>query len=138
MAEKISIILSDGSVDKLMVAATLASGAAVMEKEVLLFLTMGGLLAFRRGDWKTNSAISPDLSPVADAMRQGLKGDDKGALWLSTLRSAKEVGNLDIVACSQTMDMFGIKKDDLEPVVDSVGGVATYYSKAEEGQTIFI
>ena len=47
--EKFSIVLFSGTVDKLVAAVTLATGAAVMGKEVNIFLTYWGVVAFRKG-----------------------------------------------------------------------------------------
>jgi peroxiredoxin family protein len=38
-----------------------------------------------------------------------------------------------------TMELFGMKLDDLEPVVSDVVGVATFVERAKEGKmTLFI
>lgn len=45
--ERFSIVLFSGTVDKILAATTLTSGAAAMGKKVTLFLTFWGLMAFR-------------------------------------------------------------------------------------------
>lgn len=37
-----------------------------------------------------------------------------------------------------TMELFDMKLDDLEPIVDDVTGVATFVERAKEGTTLFI
>jgi peroxiredoxin family protein len=58
--------------------------------------------------------------------------------WADTLRVAKEVGEVDIQACSQSMDVLKLKQSDLDPLVDGVEGVAAFYINAGEGQILFI
>jgi peroxiredoxin family protein len=63
----------------------------------------------------------------------------KAPSWMENLLSAREVGSVKIYACSMTMELFGIKLSDLEPIVDEVTGVATFVERANEGRiTLFI
>jgi peroxiredoxin family protein len=52
--------------------------------------------------------------------------------WLDTIRAAREIGNVKVYACSMTMELFGMQKEDLEDVVDDVIGVATFIDKAKD------
>ncbi len=55
MADRMSIIVFSGTVDKLMAASILATGGAAMGMEVEVFLTFWGLDAFRKDGYKTNT-----------------------------------------------------------------------------------
>jgi peroxiredoxin family protein len=137
MSEKLSIVLFSGTVDKLMAATILATGAAAMGKEVNLFLTFWGLMAFRKEDWKTNQKLSADFAEygpmVAAAMQQ-----HQVPSWRQTLEEAMDVGTVNIYACGMTMDLYGLKLEDLEPLVTDIIGVAGFVGMAEDGQTLFI
>ena len=135
--EKFSIILFSGTVDKLMAATILATGAAAMEKEVTIFLTFWGLMAFRKNDWKTNSRFSKDFEDYREPAMEMMQAK-KVQPWMQTLNEAMEMGNLKIKACGMTMDLFNIKLSDLEPVVSEVTGVASFIKESEGGQVIFI
>lgn len=63
--DKFSIVLFSGTVDKIMAAVTMASGAAAMQKDVTIFLTFWGLIGFRKDDWKTNRRFSKDFEDYA-------------------------------------------------------------------------
>jgi peroxiredoxin family protein len=54
--------------------------------------------------------------------------------WLDTLRSAREIGNVRIFACSATMELFSMKLEDLEDVVDEVTGVASFVDRAKDSK----
>ncbi len=59
--------------------------------------------------------------------------------WMENFRDAKEVGTVKIYACSMTMELFGMKLEDFEPIVDEVTGVATFVERAKAGRiTLFI
>ena len=45
------------------------------------------------------------------------------APWAETLRQAKELGGVDIEACSLSMDLLHLDQADLDPLVDGVEGV---------------
>lgn len=135
--EKFSIVLFSGTVDKLMAAAILSSGAVAMGKDVTLFLTNWGIVAFRKDDWKTNRRISKDYEDYAPVMFEMFQAK-KVQPWMETLKTAMELGNLKIVACGMTMDLFDLKLEDLEPIVSEVSGVASFIGDSEGGTTLFI
>jgi 23S rRNA (adenine2503-C2)-methyltransferase len=62
-----------------------------------------------------------------------------GALpWLDTFRQAKEIGEMSIRACSGSLDTLGLDATDLDPIVDSAGGIASFLMAAEGSQILFI
>jgi peroxiredoxin family protein len=138
MADRMSIIVFSGTVDKLMAASILTTGAAAMGMEVELFLTTWGLLAFRKDAYKMNTRVSKDFEDYAPVMMEQMAAK-KVPSWMENLKSAKEIGDVKIYACSMTMELLDVKLDDLEPIVDEVTGVATFAERAKEGRiTLFI
>lgn len=138
MQERMSIIVFSGTVDKLMAASILATGGAAMGMEVELFLTTWGLEAFRKDNYKTNMRISKDFEDYGPIMIEQMKAK-KVPSWMDTLKDAKEIGELKVYACSMTMELYGMKLEDLEPIVEEVTGVATFVERAKEGRiTLFI
>jgi peroxiredoxin family protein len=138
MQERMSLIVFSGTVDKLMAASILATGAAAMGMEVELFLTTWGLEAFRKGNYKTNTRISKEYEDYGPVMMQQMM-TKKVPSWMENLKGAKEIGDVKVFACSMTMELFDMKLDDLEPIVDDVTGVASFVERAKESQvTLFI
>ncbi|CAI9084624.1 peroxiredoxin [Candidatus Methylacidiphilum fumarolicum] len=137
MEDKISIILFSGTVDKLLAVATIASGAAAMQKKVQIFVTFYGLLAFRKDAWKTNRRLSKDFEDFATEAMKAME-EKKVPSWLDTLKVAMEIGDVQVHACGLTMDLLAIKLEDLEPVVSDVVGVGTFVENASGGQILFI
>ena len=127
------MIVFSGEMDKLLPVGILASGAVAMGHEVRIFLTFWGLMAFKK-DAFFQMPVSPAFA--------GMVGDLAGMLKerhipsvIEQLRIAKELGDVEIVACGMTMDLFGLKLEDLEDIVDKVAGVGEVIETAKEGHT---
>ena len=138
MEDRMSIIVFSGTVDKLMAASILATGGAAMGMEVEIFLTFWALEAFRKDAYKTNTKISKDFEEYGPVMMEQMMAK-KVPSWMDNLKGAMEVGDVKILACSMTMELFDMKLSDLEPIVTEVTGVATFVERAKEGRvTLFI
>jgi len=137
MDETISIVLFSGTDDKLAAAAVLAAGGAALGRPVKIFLQFWGLNAFRADGIMADHGLAPE---AGEAGRAAVDAAAKAgqATWIETLRMAKELGEVDIQACSASMDLLKLKQADLDPMVDGVEGVAAFYINAGEGQIIFI
>jgi peroxiredoxin family protein len=134
MANRMSIVLFSGTVDKLMAASILATGGAAMGMDVEIFLTTWGLMAFRKDDYKSNSRVSADFEDYRSVMMEQMAAKH-APTWMENLKGAKEIGNVRVIACSMTMELFGLKVTDLEDMVDEVTGVATFVEQARDSST---
>jgi peroxiredoxin family protein len=137
MDETFSIVLFSGTDDKLQAAAVLAAGAAALGKPVRIFLQYWALDAFRKGRIDADHGLVPEAGAAGkaayDEAREAGKGD-----WVSTLRAAKELGDVDVQACSLSMEVLKLQQSDLDPLVDGIQGVAAFFINAGEGQVVFI
>lgn len=148
---KKTIILFSGDFDKVMAAFIIANGAAAMGDDVTIFFTFWGLNILRktersRSDGKSSlqrmfGAMMPKgtrrlgLSKMnfagagAPLMKKVMK--DQNAMSLEDLiASAREQG-VKFVACTLSMDILGIKEDELLDGVE-LAGVAAYLGEADE------
>jgi peroxiredoxin family protein len=137
MADKLACVLFSGTADRLQAAATLASGAAAMGVETHLFLTYWGVNAFRPAVMAETPPISADYGDMGEMVAK-LMAEKQVPPWQEVLATAKEVGDVRIHACAATMDLFDLTKDDLDPMVDDVIGVASFVGLAEGAQLLFI
>jgi peroxiredoxin family protein len=137
MDETVSIVLFSGTDDKLQAAAVLAAGGAAMGRPVKIFLQYWGLRAFRADQITADHGLAPE---AGEAGRAAVDAAAKAgqASWVETLRAAKELGEVDIQACSASMEILKLKQSDLDPLVDGIEGVAAFYINAGEGQIVFI
>ena len=137
MDETISIVLFSGTDDKLVAAAVLAAGGAALGRPVKIFLQYWGLEAFRADRIMSDHGLVPEAGAAGRAAVDAAAKAGQ-AHWAETLRMAKELGEVDIQACSASMDLLKLKQADLDPMVDGVEGVAAFYINAGEGQIVFI
>ena len=137
MNEPLNLVLFSGTDDKLQAAAVLVAGAAALGKPVNVFLQYWALDAFRADRIAADHGLAPEAGPAGRAAVAGLRAAGQ-ASWAETLRQAKELGGVDIEACSLSMDLLHLEPADLDPLVDGVEGVTAFYLSAGEGQVVFI
>jgi len=137
MGEPLNVVLFSGTDDKLQAAAVLTAGAAALGKPVNLFLQYWALDAFRADRIEQDHGLAPEAGAEGRVAVDGLRAAGQ-ASWAETLRQAKELGGVDIEACSLSMDLLHLTPADLDPLVDGVEGVTAFYLNAGEGQVVFI
>jgi peroxiredoxin family protein len=137
MDEPLNLVLFSGTDDKLQAAAVLAAGASALGKPVNVFLQYWALDAFRRDRIGRDHGLAPEAGPEGRRHVDHLRHAGQVS-WAETLRQAKDLGAVDIQACSLSMDLLAIDAADLDPLVDGVEGVTAFYLNAGEGQVVFI
>ena len=131
----LSIIAFSGTVDRLYPVAVLASGAVAMDMRVDIFLTFWGLLAMRREAPGFETLVSQDYGPEGERFLK--LGAEVGLpTWKALLAQAKELGDVHVKACGMTMDLFGIKLEDLDAMVEDVAGAGEFVDQAKDGTTL--
>ena len=145
-----TIIVFSGDLDRVLASFIIANGAAAMGRPVTMFFTFWGLNVLRKG-----SKVKVKKSFI-EAMFGGMMPRGTGKLTLSKLNMAgmgtammkmvmkkKNVDSLEtliakamkagvkIVACTMSMDIMGIKEEELIDGVE-LGGVGAYLGDAEE------
>lgn len=137
MDESMNLVLFSGTDDKLQAAAVLTAGAAALGKPVNVFLQYWALDAFRRDRIHGDHGLAPEAGVEGRGHVDALRTAGQ-ASWAETLRQAKDLGGVDIQACSLSMDLLGLDEGDLDPLVDGVEGVTSFYLNAGHGQMVFI
>lgn len=146
---KTLIVFSD-DLDKALASFVIANGAASTGKKVTMFFTFWGLNVIKK---RQKPAVSKDMF---GRMFGWMLPSHSGRLKLSKLNmggagsrmmrmimqrkriesleslmaSAREAG-VEMIACTMSMDVMGIARDELLDGV-TLGGVATYLERAEE------
>jgi peroxiredoxin family protein len=135
--QKLSIIVSKGSLDMAYPAFMLANAGAAMGMEVHVFFTFWGMAVINKKQ-EANLQLGPDASP---GMTTPIVKDVLKKLKIPTIpemiAGARDMG-VHLHACSTTMEMMGMKKEDLIPEVEDIVGASTFLQLSENGQTLFI
>jgi peroxiredoxin family protein len=149
--EKVSIVISKGSLDGIYPGLIMANGARMEGIEADVFFTFFGLDAIRKDRL--------EKIKVATVGNPGLHmptviGAIPGFSWLVTQMMKRQMERIDIppipefielvgdsgahlFACKATVDMFGLTIDDFVPQVEEIISVSEFYEKAARGQIIF-
>ena len=132
-SETFAVVLFSGTDDKLQAAATLTVGAAVMGRPVEVFLQYWALDAFRADRITKDHGVAPEAGADGAA---ALAAHD-GLHWGELFRQAAEVGEVHIHACADSMELLHITQEDLDPLVEGIWGVASFFAVAD-GPVTFI
>ena len=133
----LAIVLFSGTDDKLNAAAVMAAGAAALGRPVHIFLQYWGLDAFRADRIEHDHGLAAEAGVEGRAAVDALRAAGQ-APWYETLAMAKELGGVEIQACSLSMDLLRISEADLAPLVDGAEGVTAFYLAVGDGQILFI
>ena len=125
MSNRISIMVVSGTIERLQMAAMVASVGAVSGNEVTVFLSMNALPFFRKG--------ASDAAPAEGEMGK-LLVEKKAPPFKQLFENAVELGDAKIYPCSMAMDIFGYDKDDIEPYLGEPLGLTKFLDDAREGQ----
>jgi peroxiredoxin family protein len=137
MEEPLNLVLFSGTDDKLQAAAVLTAGAAALGKPVNVFLQYWALDAFRRDHIDRDHGLAPEAGTEGRAHVDHLRTAGQAG-WPEVLRQAKDLGGVDIQACSLSMDLLELSESDLDPLVDGVEGITAFYLNAGQGHMVFI
>lgn len=145
-----TIIVFSGDLDKVLASFIIANGAAAMGRPVTMFFTFWGLTALRkekkqpvkkslmesmfgamlpRGSKKLKLS-KMNMGGMGTAMMKKIMNDKSVDSLEALIQKAMQAG-VKIVACTMSMDVMGIKKEELIDGVE-LGGVGTYLGDAEE------
>jgi len=156
--EKLSLIVFSGSLDRLIAAFVLATGAAAMGMEVSMFFTFWGTAALRREQvhvkktllermfgWMLPKGVKKlplsqmNMAGGGPAMIRYVMKKNGVASVEEMIELSKELG-VELNVCTMSMDLLGMKPDEL---IDYPGrtfcGVAKFLETAAPGKiTMFL
>lgn len=139
MADKTTIIVQSGDMDKLYSALIVSNGSLAMGMEVSLYFTFWGLLRLKKGGLEKGSLSKMNFLGLGKKMMLGRMNKNNVASLERLMADFKELGGK-IIACEMTMDIMGLKREDLiEDIIDDYGAVGTYIQEARHSAiTLFI
>jgi peroxiredoxin family protein len=149
--EKVSIVVSKGSLEGIYPALIMANGARMEGIEADLFFTFFGLDAIRN-DRHAKINVATVGNPGMHL--PSLIGILPGFSWLATKMMGRQMEKLDIppipefielihdsgggiYACHATVEMFGLTEADFVPQLDGILTVGEFYDRSAGAQIIF-
>jgi len=134
--KKLAIIVHSGTLDKLYCAFILGSTATSMDIEAHLYFTFWGLTMLKKGALE-KAGLPTTYKHMEEQLKKKL-GEMNYPTPYDLLKRMKASGLLKIYACSPTMEMFGVKKEDLIPEVDQIAGAAAFLDLAADADTTLL
>ncbi len=155
--EKVSIIISRGSLEGVYPGLIMANGARMEGIDVTVFFTFFGLDAVidkRMDNLSVATVGNPAMRMPGGLKMPTLLGAIPGMSAFATYMMKKEMEKIDIppvrefiemisdtgaeiFACKATVDMFHLTKDDFCPQVNEIITVGEFYEKSQGASIIF-
>jgi peroxiredoxin family protein len=151
-----TLVVFSGELDRVLASLVIATGAAAMGLEVSMCFTFWGLSVLKRSRRlrrkdvmaRALAMLTPAGLGALGVSKMNLAGLGAGALRrrmrATGVASPEELfalareSGVRLVACSMSMDLMGIERDELLDGVE-VGGVATYLADASDSRvTLFV
>ena len=146
-AKRLAIIATHGTLDMAYPPFILSTAAVAMEMEAAIFFTFYGLEILKKGKidrlkvspvanpampMKIPNIIAmlPGMTPLATRMMNSWMRKAKVPKLSELLATAQEMG-VRLIGCQMTMDVMGIKKEDLIDGIE-IGGAATFLEFASQ------
>jgi peroxiredoxin family protein len=139
MAERTTIILHSGEMDKVFSALIIGNGALSMGMEATIYFTFWGLQRLKKGGLGKGKLSKMNMLGLGKSMVEGRMAKAGVASLDQMMKDYKELGGR-IIACEMTMEVMGVRKEDLETgLIDEFGAVGTYVNEAKDSKiTLFI
>jgi peroxiredoxin family protein len=156
--DKLSLIVFSGSLDRLLAAFILATGAAAMGMQVSMFFTFWGTSALRREAVQVKKSLIErvfgwmlprgtkrlplsqlNMGGVGPAMIRHLMKKNGAASLEEMLELSKELG-VQLNVCTMSMELLGLKPEELVDYPErGFCGVAKFLETASPGKiTMFV
>lgn len=149
--KKTTIVLFSGDYDKAMAAYIIANGAAAYDHDVTIFHTFWGLNALRKEEnisvkkgfmEKMFGKLMPrgsgkmglskmNFGGIGPKMIKGIM-KKHNAVPLPQLVEMAQEQDIKLIACTMTMDLLGLQKEELLDGIE-YAGVGAYIGDAEDG-----
>jgi peroxiredoxin family protein len=137
--QRVAIVLHSGDMDKVFSALIISNGALAMGMEASIYCTFWGLQRLTKGGLDKGPLSKMHFLGLGKWMvKQRMKKANAASLE-RLLQDFKDLGGK-IIACEMTMEIMGIRRQDLrEDLIDEYGAVGTYIQEARNSQiTLFI
>lgn len=142
-----TMVVFSGDLDKALASMIIASGAAAYGKKVTIFFTFWGLSILKKQKVKKSGLAKLfDIMLPSKANNLPLSQMNMGGMGASMIKYIMKQKNVDslpdmieqahqlgvkFVACTMSMDLMGIEKEELFDFVE-YGGVATFIGDSEQ------
>ncbi len=135
--ERLCIFLHSGSYDRVYQAMSITNVVLAMGGEAHLFFSYGALKRLVKGNTDAVE-IEGEAAPFKDDIEKNLRRGTLDSIS-EMLDVAKRFGKLKVYACTASMAVLNITRDELVDAVDSSMGLVAFLSLVKDAdQTLYI
>jgi peroxiredoxin family protein len=136
MAETINFIVKDKSFEKFAMMAILGSTGDAMDIKMNFFFTFWGLELLKQGKKpKVAGMPFPMKGMGAKIFTKRMKKFGIEDPW-GLIKDGVESGNLSLYPCQMTMDLMGIKREQMLSYTEDPVGAATFLEMCDGGRIV--
>jgi peroxiredoxin family protein len=137
--EKVTLVVHSGDFDKMYSAFIIGNGALAVGMDVSMYFTFWGLSRLKKGKLASGPLSKMNMLGLGKLMVKNRMKKQNVRSLDDLAQDFKELGGK-IFACDMTMDIMGIKAEDLhQELIEQYCGVGTYIREARESTvTLFI
>lgn len=135
MAKGLGIIMYSGEAEKFVPLGVLTQTAANLGVPVRIFVTGFAMLYFLKN--KPEPRFSKEFEDFVPKIHEGMQRI-KAPSWYDMLKEAKETGDVKVYICSLMAQVAGVKKEDVDPIVDDIVGATFFFQETGDYEIIFI
>lgn len=133
---KINFIVKDNSFEKFMMMVILGTTGSAMDMEMNFFFTFWGLeLLKKKKKPKVAGMPFPMKGMAAKMFKKRLKKFGLEDPW-ELIKEAIDDGKLKLFPCKMTMDLMGIKLEDMWEFVEEPIGAAGFLEMGEDAKIV--
>ncbi|HTX61484.1 MAG TPA: DsrE/DsrF/DrsH-like family protein [Methanobacterium sp.] len=134
MTDKATIIVHSGDMDKIYSALIIGNGALAMGLEASLYFTFWGLERLKKDGLEKGPLSKMNMGGLGRSMIKSRMKKANVASLERLIKDYRELGGK-IIACEMTMEIMGVKKEDLnQELIDEYGAIGTYIHEARESK----
>jgi len=139
MADKATIVVHSGDYDKIYSALIIGTGALANGLDVSLYFTFFGLQRLKKDGLEGGPLSKMHMLGLGKWMIRSRMRKANVAKLEQLMSDFRDLGGR-VIACEMTMEIMGVKKDDLRTDwIDDYGAVGTYVEEAKNSKiTLFI
>ncbi|MBU7015761.1 MAG: DsrE/DsrF/DrsH-like family protein [Theionarchaea archaeon] len=139
MMNKATIVVHSGDLDKVYSALIIGNGALAMGMDVSLYFTFWGLMRLKKGELETGSLSRMNFLGLGRWMVKRKMRQANVRTLEGLMQDFIDLGGK-VFACDMTMEIMGIRKEDLrQDLISEYCAVGTYVKEARESEiTLFI
>lgn len=128
--KRVAIVCHSGTLDKVYPVLMLASAGGASDMEVDIFFTFWGLNFLKKKGLK-KAKLPGIMRPFTPMMKWKIRKTGIASLP-DLLKMTLETENVRLYACTATMDIMNVKKEQLIPEVEGFMGAASFLDIASE------